>query len=121
MSAASGAGPRRSGSWCDGSGPRGATRGPPSLRGKIEVEVHLPWVEAVGVEQPPHVKPLQRPGRQFMDEGVDELQLGGQLLLFVLGLELEQPRQATIPGGLHGATHAGQLDLEGVGAPTAAP
>src|SRR5580704_16393472 len=101
---------------CQGSGPRGATRGPGScIRVGDEAEVHLLGIEAFGVEHAPHVEPFERAGGHLVDEAVDELQLRGELLLLVLRLQLEETGQPGLARRLHGAADADHLHLQGVG------
>src|SRR5581483_5159563 len=74
---------------------KAAMRAPPfarcaggSVRREVEGEPDLFRVELVGVEDAPQVEALEGVGHHVVDQSGDELQLGGELRLLVLGLEL---------------------------------
>src|ERR1700722_19659803 len=109
--------PRGSARGRIGPGSRGATRGSGSLlvRGG-EGEVHLLGIEVLGLEEAPQFEALQRAFLHLLDERPDERELGAERALLVLGLELEDPGQAGVAGGLHGAAHGHELHGQALGA-----
>ena len=106
-SAASGEGPSWIGLvvvWARGRVVQHAAPGHSGFVSKLKC--HLLGVEVLGVEEPPHVESLELPGRHLLHQGADEPQLGDDLLLLVLGLQLEQARQ---PCGLRAASMAPRM------------
>src|SRR6185437_4320055 len=81
-----------------------------------EIEGEALEDRGAGVVEPlPQVETFEGTVLDVVDEAVDEAELGGQLPLFVLDLELEQAGQSGAPGGLDAPSQAGQLEPDGVG------